>query len=285
MQERVQAAVAYLRRISARSTAHRGSLAAGGLAYFVALSVAPAALAIGWLVGRILTPDQVREALTRAASSTPGLLEQAKPAIDAVTSIVGSASSGTVSAASIIGVLIAIYAASRMVFGLRLALNSAFGVPDRYRGILARVASTVTTLIGLMAAVAVILLLTIVPKVLGAFGLADVRLTSGIWVVDWAVAALVVWLACWGVIAKGPNHRRSVPWWSPGPFIAALWIIVVSAGVGVYATLSASISAAVAIFGSALVLLLWLYLGFVGLLFGAEIEADRQGLGGVEEEG
>jgi len=54
---RVHGVIVYALVISRRVTAHRGSLAAGGLAYFVALSVAPAALAVGWIAGLFLSPD------------------------------------------------------------------------------------------------------------------------------------------------------------------------------------------------------------------------------------
>lgn len=275
----VRRLVAYVQVISTRSTAHRGSLAAGGLAYFVALSVAPAALAIGWLVGRILSPEEVRAALTRAAQGTPGLTSQLQPVIDQVATLMESASTSAVTITSVVGVLIAVYAASRTVVGLRLALNSAFGVPDRYRGILERVAATVITLIGLIAGVAAILALTFVPRVLSALGLTGIRVTTGSWIADWLVTGVIVWLACWFLISRGANHRATVPLWSPGPILAAVWIMAVTAGVGAYAGLSSTMTAAVAIFGSALVILLWLYLGFLGLLYGAEVEAERQGLG------
>jgi len=278
----VRRVVGDVRVILARATAHRTSLAAGGLAFFVALSVAPAALAVGWLVGRILSPQQVRSALTTAAAGTPGLGAEAKPLIDSIVSLVAGASSSAVTITSVIGVLIAVYAASRTVIGLRLALNSAFGAPDRYRGFFERVAATVITLIGIVAAVAAILVLTFLPRVLAALGLQEVRITSGSWFIDWLAAAAIVWIACWFVIARGPNHRARVPLWAPGPIIAAAWIIAVSGGVGAYAGLSSTMSAAVAVFGSALVILLWLYLGFVGLLYGAEIEAERQRLGRPE---
>lgn len=281
----VRRAIAYVQVITARSTAHRGSLAAGGLAFFVALSVAPAALAIGWLVGRILSPQEVRDALTNAAASTPGLNAQLQPVINQVVSLMESASTSAVTITSIAGVLIAVFAASRTVVGLRLALNSAFGVPDRYRGLLERVAATVITLIGLVAGVAAILALTFVPRVLTAIGLTGIRVTTGNWISDWVIAGILVWLACWFVISRGANHRAKVPLWSPGPILAAAWIIAVSVGVGAYATLSSTMSAAVAVFGSALVILLWLYLGFVGLLYGAEVEAERQGLGRVATPG
>ena len=277
----VRRLIAYVQVISARSTAHRGSLAAGGLAFFVALSVAPAALAIGWIAGRFLSPEEVRRTLTTAAEGTPGLGAQAQPVINSLVSLVESASSSSVTVTSIVGVLVAVYAASRTVIGVRLSLNTAFGVPDRYRGIAERVAATVITLIGLVAGVAAILALTFLPRILSLLGLTDIRVTAGNWVIDWVIAGLVVWLACRFVLTHGVNHRLRMPILAPGPILAAVWIVAVSIGVGIYATASSTMSAAIAVFGSALVILLWLYLGFVGLLLGAEVQAEREGLGRV----
>ena len=67
-----------------------------------------------------------------------------------------------------------------------------------------------------------------------------------------------------------------MPWTSLGAAIAAGWIVAVTAGVGAYARFSGSLGAAVLVFGTAVVILLWLYLCFLGLLWGAVIEADRQ---------
>ena len=263
------------RVIAARFGAHRGSLVAGGLAFFVALSVAPAALAVGWIVGLVLTPEQVRQSLTSAAEQSPGLMEQAKPAINAIVSIVESSSSGGVTIASLLGAVLAIYAASRTVLGVRMALNTAFGVPDRYRGIMERVAATVTTLIGMVIAVGLIIVITFLPRILKILGLVDIRLTSGSWLIDWVLLALLVWFAAWLVMAKGANHGGRLPFTALGPIVSAVWITVASAGVGLYAQLSSTTGAAIAIFGSAVVILLWLYFCFIGLLIGAEIEGER----------
>ena len=72
MKERVQAVVAWGTRLGLEYTRTRASLAAGGLAYFVALSLAPAALAFGTLAGLFLDPADVRAVLERLAERAPG---------------------------------------------------------------------------------------------------------------------------------------------------------------------------------------------------------------------
>lgn len=281
---RLQGAIDYLLVISRRLTAHRSSLTAGGLAYFVALGLAPAALAVGWLAGIVLTPEQVRESLSTAATGATGVAGRGAGVADSVASLIESSSTAGMSIASFIGVVIAIYAASRTVYGLRLALNSAYGVPERYRGFVERVAATVITVVGIGVLVVLIILLTVLPKMLSLLGLSSLRVSTGSWVVDWLLMALLIWLGCWGVLARGANHRLKMPAWSPGPLIAAAAIIAATAGVGIYVRASNAMGAAIALFGSALVVLLWLYLCFFGLLIGAEVEAQRHGLGGVPEE-
>ena len=276
MRGRIGRLVAYCLVISRRFAMHRGSLSAGGLAFFVALSIAPAAVVIGGIAGLFVTPEELRATLTTAISSAPNVTQVAGPFIDSIVNLVERSSGSTVTITSIVSLIIAVYAASRMVYGFRIALNAAFGVPERYQGILERLLSSVITLVGIIGAVGVIVVLTIVPKVLAALGITNARLFTGIGWVDWVIVSVVVWLGAWWLIRRGPNGIGPVPIRSIGPLVAAGWIMGSSAGVGVYASLSGTLGAAILVFGSALVVLLWLYLCFVGLLIGAEIEAERQ---------
>ena len=276
MRERIGQLDAYCLVISRRFAMHRGSLSAGGLAFFVALSIAPAAVVVGGISGLFVTPEEVRATLTTAIGSAPNLTSAAGPFIDSIVNIVERSSGSTVTITSIVSLVIAVYAASRMVYGFRLALNAAFGVPDRYQGILERLLSSVITLVGIFGAVGVMVVLTIVPKILTALGITNARLFTGIGWVDWIIVTVAVWLGVWWLIRSGPNGIDRVPIRALGPLVAAVWVMGSSAGVGVYVNLSGTLGAAIIVFGSALVVLLWLYLCFVGLLIGAEIESERQ---------
>ena len=261
--------------ISVRMNRHRSSLSAGGLAYFVALSVGPAAIAIGGIAGLVIGPDTVRSALDEVERGTPGISAALKPAASSLVDLISQSSDASLTAATVIGFVVAVYGASRTVYYLRIALNTAFDVPDRYAGIWERIASALITLAGMVAAVAVMLVLTIVPMILKALNL-NVRLFTGVAIVDWGIVALLTWLACHWLIRRAANHRSRVPWWSPGPIVAVGWMVACTIGLGLYVRYSGSLGAAIAIFGSAVVILLWLYLCLLGLLIGAEVEAERQ---------
>jgi membrane protein len=273
---RVQAVVAWGSRLGLEYTRTRASLAAGGLAYFVALSLAPAALAFGTLAGLVLDPADVREALERIAERAPGTVENVQPMIDALVATIEGASATAFTVTTLVSVVIAIYASSKVVLGVRMAMNTVFGVEETRSGLIERGIATVITLIGLIAAVGLVILLTLLPRVLEWLGLSRVPLTTGNWVIDWLIAFVLVFLVVRWVLHHAPNQSRRVAWTSRGAWAGAAGIAAATIGVGIYTRFSTSLSAAVLVFGTAVVILLWLYLCFVALMWGAIIEADDQ---------
>lgn len=273
---RVDAAITDIREIGLRFTEHRNSLAAGGLAYFVVLAVAPAAIIVGASTGLLLGPGQVSEAINSLAVLAPTEALALKPVTDSLIAATNNSSLGGVTATSIAGALVAIYAASKVVYGLRLALDGVFETTAKRRSFIGRVIATFIALVGMVVVVSAFVALTVLPRILYWLGVMDVRVFSGIGAVDWVVGALLLWLATRWVMQHAPNNPRPVPWRALGPIVTTIWLLLVSAGIGVYANLSTTLGLAIAVFGGVVVLLLWFYLGFIGLLVGAEIEAQRQ---------
>jgi membrane protein len=272
----MQAIVGWGTRLGLEYTRTRASLAAGGLAYFVALSIAPAALAFGTLAGLVLDPQDVRAVLERLAERAPGTVGNLQPVIDALVSTIEGASATAFTVTTLVSALIAVYASSKVVLGVRMAMNTVFGVEETRGGLVERAVATVVTLVGLVAAVALVILLTLVPRVLSWLGLSAVPVSTGSWIADWLIVCALVFLAVRWTLHHAPNQSRRVAWTSRGAWAATGGIAAVTIGVGIYTKFSASLSAAVLVFGTAVVILLWLYLCFVALLWGAIIEADDQ---------
>ena len=132
------------------------------------------------------------------------------------------------------------------------------------------------TLVGLVAGVGLVVLATFQPSIMSWLGVERPTVLTGSWVLDWLIIAALVHLAVRWLLQHAPNQARHVSWVSRGALLATAGILAVTAGVGVYARLSTSLSAAVLVFGTAVVVLLWLYLCFVALLWGAVVEADDQ---------
>ena len=276
----LQAVVAYVREISSRMGEHRASLASGGLAYFVVLALAPAAVVVGSLAGLLLTPSEIRQAFERLQEFSPSLASNVSGLTDALISVVENASTTSVTVATTVSVVVAIYAASKVVYGIRLAQDASFGVVSTDRNLLVRAISAVITLAALLAVTVVIVAFTFVPKILSAFGLEDVRLLTGSTAADWIGLVVVVWLLVRLTMGHLTAARQRIPFRAVGPIAATAVIAASTIGVGIYAHFSSTLSAAVLVFGSPVVALLWLYLCFLGLLIGSEMEAMRRAHGG-----
>jgi membrane protein len=282
---RLQPLIAWGQRLSLDYQRNRTSLAAGGLAYFVALSIAPAALAFGTVAGIFLDPAEVRSALESLVARAPGTISGAQGAIDALVNLIEGASASTFTITTIVSALIAVYAASKVVLGLRMAMNTTFGLIETRGGLIERIVSAVITLVGLVAGVVIVVILTVLPRLLSWLGVEGFTLSSGSWLLDWAIAIALVYLAVRWVMHHAPNHGRAVPWNSPGVGLATAGILAATVGVGIYTRYSTSLGAAVLLFGTAIVILLWVYLCFVALLWGAIVEADRQRSVAAAEDG
>lgn len=276
----LQAVVAYVREISSRMGEHRASLASGGLVYFVVLALAPAAVVVGSLAGLLLTPSEIRQAFERLQEASPSLASNVSGLTDALISVVENASTTSVTVATTVSVVVAIYAASKVVYGIRLAQDASYGVVSTDRTLLVRAVSAVFTLAALLAVTVVIVAFTFVPKILSAFGLTDVRLLTGSTAVDWIGLVIVVWLLVRLAMGHLTAARQRIPFRAVGPIAATAVIAASTIGVGIYAHFSSTLSAAVLVFGSPVVALLWLYLCFLGLLIGSEMEAMRRSHGG-----
>jgi len=251
-------------------------LAAGGLAYFVVLAIAPAAVVVGSLAGLILTPTEIREAFARLQDASPAFASNISGLTDALISVVENASTTSVTVATTVSVIVAIYAASKVVYGIRLAQDTSYGVVTTDRTLLARAISAVITLAALLAVTALIVALTFVPKILSTFGVSDVRVVTGSTALDWIVLVIVVWALVRLTMGHLTAARQGIPVRALGPVVATVIIAGSTIGVGIYAHFSSTLSAAVLVFGSPVVALLWLYLCFLGLLIGSEMEAIRR---------
>lgn len=251
---------------------HRGSLASGGMAYFVLLAIAPAAVFIGAVAGAIVGPEDTRAAIESLLVRAPELGSEFQPTVDALLTVMTTASGSAVTVTSVVSLLIAIYAASKAIMALRLALDASFEFTGVRHGLLGRVRDAVLTLIGLLVIVTLMLVLTLLPRVLRWLGITDFRATTGVGWADWLLFAVLIWALLLALYRWVPSRSAPVTWRSPVLLLVTAWLLAVSAGVGAYVGLSSTIGAAIAAFGAPMVLLLWLYLSFMGVLLGAEAQ-------------
>ena len=276
--DRARLLVTFGRVALARYSAIGGSLVAAGLAFYVFFALAPTALAVGALAGAFLTEQQVKNGIQEIVDRSPETLEPLQPALDAIVKLADRGSSGAFTVTTIAAIIIATYVASKVVYGLRSSLTRIFGAAERIHGVVDRGFSAVIALVGIILMVASLLILQLLPRILEALGFDTVLQLVGSRAVNWAVLTVFAFTVCAVAIRYLPDIQPRVSVKSWGVLFATVWMLGSSAVFGLYTSLSNTVGAAVVIFGAPIVLMLWSYLIFVGILIGAAIEAQRMGI-------
>lgn len=262
----------------AKYAAHRDDFTAAALAFYVALALAPAALAFGALVSMVLPSAQVQSSLTELAANIPPSAAILRPIVDSAISITEHSSSASFTITTVIGTLVAVYAASRFIYTLRIGLDIVHGTAEKNQGFVTRLFSALITLVLLCIGAAALIVFVVLPKVLSNFGI-DLAFLTDITVLDWAVSFLILYVVIRLLYRFGPHQHANVGWLSIGAAFATVWVIVVSIGIGYYAAWSTSLDAAVALLGAGIGFMFWLYVVFIGFFIGAELqESVNEGL-------
>lgn len=265
------------RSIGYRFSAHRISLSAGGMASFITMAIAPAALAFGWIIGRLWDPSQLQHALHDLFDGVIPDPNGGGELVDALTTLIQQSSTAAVSMATIVGFLLAIYSASKVVRDGRYAFFSVFGLPVRQHGVVAYVSAAFATLGFLLAAAALAILLAFVPRIFEAMG---IHYGGFLRVLHLVVMAALMYLAI--VVAyRIAGGRPRVSWVSIGALFGTVWVAGVTVVIGASTGTSGSIGSTVLIFGAPIVLLFWAYFSFLGVFIGAEVEAELRQRGGL----
>lgn len=274
-QSRLTGPVGFAVAVYGRFSRQRGSVLAGGLAFFALLSVVPSILSLGSLVALLLDPAEFVGDLRALLVDYPDLFAAVEPMLDHLAAL-GETSLTTLGLAGIVGVAVSLYAASRVVYVARQVLDVAFEVEPRVPNLLSRGAAIAVTFVGQVAVVVAVLALSFVPRLLDLLGGAD-QMADGIRVVRLPVAAAVVYLLLTGGMRFGIRPRRRVGWLNVGAALGTLVILVGSVGLGWYLTTSATYSKVISVLGGVVALEIWLYLAGVAIVLSAQVEGVRNG--------
>jgi membrane protein len=262
---------------SARSyLAHHMTDRAATLTYFAMMSLFPGLLVGVTLLGLFgqqgLVEDATNYLLDHGAD-----VATVKVVRDTLNNMI-STSNGALGATLLVSLALALNGASGAFGAAGRALNVVYGVEED-RGLVRRklndvaIASAVIVLFVIVLG-AIFLGGQIADDLFGKIGLGDTAAT--IWsYARWPVALTAAIVAYALVYGLAPDREpRRVRWFSPGAAIGVgLWLVL-SVGFAVYVRNFASYGAVYGAFGTAIVLLLWLYLSANAFLFGAELNAE-----------
>jgi len=268
------AVVRFGKNLSAAMSRHRDGASAAALAFFVMLAAAPAAIAVGAIAGLVMGPAQIKSAIDALGKSLHHLPPNAEPVVHGVESLITSASASTFTLTTVISLVVSLYAASKVIYELRVAISVIEEMGHTRNGFILRAISAVVTLLAAVIVTAVLVAGAVLPRILRDANVSMLGTLLNLVIVDWLLYVVMTWVVVVSIYALLGSARRKFVWTSPGPVVAALVIVSSTGGIGIYVSVSNTMGSAIALFGAPIIVLLWLYVGFLGLFAGAEIDSS-----------
>jgi membrane protein len=250
---------------------------AAALTYYGLLALFPALIALVSLVGLFGSPQSTTSKLTEIVTSLgpESAAETFKGPIESITS-----NRGTAGLALILGVAAALWSASGYVGAFMRASNVIYETPEgRPVWKLRPLQILVTlTLVILMALVAVGLVLTgpVVEKIAEPLGISHTATLA--WdIAKWPVLAAIFVLMIDILYYASPNVKlRGFRWVTPGAVIALVVWIVASAAFAFFVSNFGSYDKTYGTLAGVVVLLVWLWITNLAILFGHQLNAERE---------
>ena len=185
-------------------------------------------------------------------------------------------SSGALGFAAIVGLLLALWSASRGMSGLITAINIAYEEKERRSFVkfnLIAIGLTLGLVVGGALAIALIAVLPAAGQLL-AVGSATKWMLL---LVQWPLLIVLVMLGLAVLYRFGPDRDKPQwRWVSPGAITATVFWIVASIGFTVYVANFNSYDKTYGSLGGVVILLTWLYLSALMVLLGAVINAQSE---------
>ncbi|MEV5410220.1 YihY/virulence factor BrkB family protein [Thermopolyspora sp. NPDC052614] len=247
---------------------------AAALTYYAVLSIFPGLLVVVSLVGLggaalsqslitsvgELVPGQVREVLVAA------LTELQKARFGA-------------GIAALIGLVAAVWSASRYVAAFMRASNAIWDIPEGrpiWKTMPIRVGVTLLTLV-LLAAMAIVVVISgpLARRAGDLLGLGQAAVTA--WdIVKWPIILLVVSFLFALLYWAAPNARRGFRWVNPGGLLALVLWLAASAVFALYVANFGSYNKIYGSLAAVIIFLVWLWISNIAILLGAEFNAELE---------
>ncbi|MGZ8665874.1 MAG: YihY/virulence factor BrkB family protein [Solirubrobacterales bacterium] len=257
---------------------------AAALTYYGLLSLFPALIALVAIVGLFGDPRSTTQTVTDMVTSI-GPQSAAQTFADPIRSITSNRAGAGI--ALIVSLAVALWSASGYVGAFMRASNIIYETPEgrpfwKLRPL--QIAVTLAMIL-MMAVVALGLVLTgpIVEAVAEPIGLSSTATT--IWdIAKWPVLAAVFITMISLLYYASPNVKvRGFRWVTPGSVFALVAWIIVSAAFAFYVANFGSYNKTYGALGGLIVLLIWFWITNLAILFGHQLNAERERSLEIEE--
>nr|WP_236960772.1 YihY/virulence factor BrkB family protein [Methylobacterium durans] len=246
---------------------------AGGVAFFALLATFPGLATIVSLYALFSDPNAIGQHLSLLAGVLPnGVLELLDDQLVRIT----RQSSGTLSTASILSLLIAFWSANSGVSALFDALNVIY--KEREKRSLVRFYATtfLFTLGGVLFALSATTMVVVLPVVLDRLGFGSATDTL-LRIARWPALLVIVSLGLSLIYRYGPSRREAKwRWVSWGSAAAALCWVCASVLFSWYVASFDSYNRVYGSLGAGVGFMTWIWLSVVIVLLGAELNAEME---------
>jgi membrane protein len=257
---------------------------AAALTYYALLSLFPALIAMVSLIGIFGNPKSTTDSLTQIITEIgpSSAAETFKGPIESITE-----SSGAAGIAFVLGLAAALWSASGYTGAFMRASNIIYETPEGRPFWKLRPLQILVTfvMIVMMTLLAVSLVLTgpIVSAVASPLGIGSTAVD--VWnIAKWPVMVLVFELMLAVLYYASPNVKlRSFKWVTPGSLVAIVVWILASALFAFYVSNFGSYDKTYGTLGGLIALLVWFWVSNLAILFGHQLNAERERSREIEE--
>jgi membrane protein len=257
---------------------------AAALTYYGLMSLFPALIALVSIVGLFADPASTTQKVTEIVTQIgpESAADTFSGPIESITSNRGAAG-----VLFVVGLLVALWSASNYVGAFMRASNIVYETPEGRPFWKLRPLQILVTLVMviLLALLALALFLTgpLAEAVAEPLGIGDAAVTA--WdIAKWPVMLAVVVAMIAVLYYASPNVKlRGFKWVTPGSIVAVIVWLLASAAFAFYVASFGSYDKTYGSLGGVVVMLVWLWISNLALLFGHELNAERERSQELEE--
>jgi membrane protein len=247
------------------------------LTYYGLLSLFPALIALVGVIGLFADPQGATQTITDVVSQI-GPESAADTFSGPIESVTSNSSAAGIMA--IVGIAVALWSASNYVGAFMRASNVIYETPEGRPIWKLRPLQILVTLIMLLLAAVVLVALVVsgpLAEAIGsAIGLSDAAVTA-YQIAKWPILIALVMTMIAVLYYASPNVKlRGFKWVTPGSVVAVVVWILASAAFALYVAMFGAYDKTYGTLGGVVVLLIWLWITNLALLFGHELNAERE---------
>lgn len=248
-------------------------LAAGGVTYGVVLALFPGLAAFVSVYGLLMDPGQIQRQVDAMSAMLP---EETRQLLEQQLQQLVSSSHGALGFGAIVGMLFALWSASRGMSGMMSALNMACEERER-RGFFAFNAIALVLTIGMIVGgVVAIALIAGLPSVVQFMHLGGFLKWLFLFV-QWPFLMVLLILGLSLLYRYAPSREEPQwRWVSPGALGATVLWLIASVAFTAYVANFSSYDKTYGTLGAAAVLLTWLYISSLAVLLGAVVNTQAE---------